>query len=190
MFLIPAFLFAFSANLDSLILGISYGIRRTRLRFFDCLLSGLVIFFGTGISLLPGNRLLQRLPLSAADTGSILLTFFGLYYIIKFVFCPKDIPDSASPDSSDVPEAETYLTPKKCLLLGLTLSVNNFGIGIGAGISGLLPVPALLASFGTSVLFLWSGNRLGIHCISHIDNRCFDLLSGIILLILGLYQLI
>lgn len=195
MELLSCFLFALSASLDALIVGITYGIRRVSFTFWQNLLISLITLTGTILSLELGCTLLPLLPPKATDVaGGAILMLLGAYYIIKYavstlgdVLSDNDLSTKEIKASSDSPPA---LQLRELLILGSALSVNNMGIGIGASIAGLSPLPTALFTLVLSVTFLSLGNCMGKLRI--LDGwECFaDVLSGVLLMGLGLYELI
>lgn len=178
MYFISSLLFAFSVNIDAFLVGMSYGIRKIHITFFENLIISLISFAGTFFSLFVGKQLLTLLPGFLTDyMGSGILLGLGIFYIFK----------SFSPSENDLhaESLHTALPMKEILLLGSALSLNNIGIGIGVGISGVMLLPAALITFLTSALFLLTGNHLGNASLFRLSSRYADLLSGITLVILA-----
>lgn len=195
MYFIPAILFALSANIDSFILGISLGSKKTKISLTQNLIIGLITFSGTTAALLLGKQTFHILPLSLTRwIGNLLLILLGCYYVFQsfrhsdlFSCITHSIADTdTNPDTNTL---STHFLPfREGIFIGLTLSINNFGIGIGAGISGFSLLPTALCSLFFSIIFLSLGNKLGIHWISPASNWPADFLCGIILMILGIYE--
>lgn len=82
------------------------------------------------------------------------------------------------------------LTSGETLVLSLTLSVNNIGIGLSASMAGLLLLPAAVMTFICSALFLFSGNRLGRSSFLRLIGYAADPLSGLLLIGLGIIQML
>lgn len=192
MYFIPALLFALSANIDSFILGLSLGIRKTRLSILQNLFVSAITLSGTMAALQLGRQAFHIFPLFVTrPLGSLLLIIFGGYYIFRAVkqsVCRDTSKTVLSTDKTPLPIQS--LSYKEGLFTGLTLSVNNFAIGISAGISGLSFLPAALCSLIFSFLFLFLGNLLGLNWITRPDTKSADLISGIILILLGIYECI
>lgn len=236
MYLIPVFLFSLSANIDSFIIGISYGIKKTKIRPAQNLLIALVTLCGTAAALLSGTGILTFCSFpGSVYLGNFILLVLGLYYLGKF-FCScfrnytqktcrqdadseemckqnihsqdtgsnwtyaqnictqhtggdgtyeKKIP---SHDADDESAALSVLSWKEALLLGLSLSVNNLGIGIGASIAGLKVFPTAPVSFLLSMLFLSLGNLTGRSRIFEKAGQYADLFCGLLLVTLGFCQ--
>jgi putative sporulation protein YtaF len=148
MHLISSLLFAISANIDSFIVGLSYGIKKSNISLLKSTIISLVTLIGTVTAILLGAEISRFLPASSSQAiGCALLIGLGLYYIIKSLYTYlsmkfKKVEVKASEftsDSKDNSQAEdSLLTIKEGLFLGLTLSINNIGMGIGASITSSL----------------------------------------------------
>ena len=175
----PSFIFASSVNTDAFLVGMSYGIRKIHFTLFQNLLISLISFIGTLLSLFLGRRLLFFLPdRLTACAGSILLFALGIFYICKSL--------KSSENSLHAESIRTTLPLREVLLLGSALSLNNLGIGIGASMSGIVLLPTALITFLTSAVFLSGGNHLGSAALLRLSSRYADLLSGVMLLLLGI----
>ncbi len=71
------------------------------------------------------------------------------------------------------------------LTLSLTLSLNNLSAGLSASLAGLALVPAAIATFACSVLFLAGGNRLGGSHALQLAGCAAEPVSGALLIGLG-----
>ena len=86
MQLFPSLLFGISASLDALLVGISYGLRKVRIRLWQNLVISLVTLSGTCLSVGLGAWLAPLLPgILSRLAGSLILIFLGLYYIMKWL---------------------------------------------------------------------------------------------------------
>lgn len=218
MQLLPSLLFGISASLDALLVGIGYGLRKVRIRAWQNLVISLVALLGTCLSACLGSRLLSFLPLSLTGCiGSIILMLLGVYYIIKWIFnslmnCRLRSEDEISKCEMfgcEIPKSEmsedktsenkmpansmllitTGLSAWETLILSLTLSVNNIGIGLSASMAGLPLLPAAAMTFGCSALFLLCGNKLGQSRFLRLIGNAADPISGLLLIGLGMMQL-
>ena len=83
-----------------------------------------------------------------------------------------------------------FLNPGLPFLDLLYESASAFGTaGLSASLAGLALVPAAIATFACSVLFLASGNRLGSCHGLQLAGCVAEPVSGILLIGLGLVQL-
>ncbi|MCM1567828.1 MAG: manganese efflux pump [Roseburia sp.] len=183
MLLFSSLLFAVSANLDSLLIGISYGIRGFSIKLWQNMLITLITLLGTLFSLGTSTLLLPFLPTYIAHVfGSGILLLMGLYYIGKSLLL-RNTP------SNESPETAAPSTLSLCLL-GVALSANNIGMGISAGFAGLSLLPTLAATLVCSAGFLFLGNRLGRCRRLKLSSNISDLLSGLLLIGLSLFTIL
>lgn len=210
MQLIPSLLFGISASLDALLVGISYGLRKIRIRALQNLAISLVSLLGTCLSACLGSCLLQFLPpFFAGCTGSIILMLLGAYYITKWIFAvlikcrtqimteTRTIAEIETTGKAQAPAGEELsakksrnsLSPWETFILSLTLSLNNIGIGLSASMAGLPLLPAAVMTFCCSALFLFCGNRLGQSRFLRLIGNAADPISGLLLIGLGIIQL-
>ena len=197
MQLVPSLLFGISASLDALLAGVSFGLRGIHVRLPQNLFISLVALLGTCLSVGCGGLLTPLFPPAISHfAGSLILTLWGICYIAGWF--SKALRDRRSPEGADSGTAALIsaehppesLAAGQILLLSLTLSANNLGIGLSASIAGLTLVPAVIATFICSVLFLYLGNRLGRSRLMRLIGSLSDPLSGILLISLGLIQLL
>lgn len=189
MDIIPVILFAVSSNIDSLILGISLGMRGINLDITSNTIISSVTFIFTVVSMYLGRFLSDFLPEhTAVLAGNITLIMIGIYYIQKY-FLKKREEFLYLDDKSEFAE-KRILSMKQSFILALMLSINNFGLGIGASISGLSLYLGAAFSLAVGFLFLNSANLLGKNLVSKIFGEYGELISGIFIVILGIYQFV
>ena len=202
MYLIPVFLFAFSANIDSFIIGISYGIKKTFISLKKNILISLITLAGTTLALLSGSGILRFCPVSYANfIGRLLLLSFGIYYLLKSLILhfrgSKPLPSDSEIESQELTfddigpsscSPRNQLSRAEALLLGFSLSANNLGIGMSASIAGLAVLPAAPISFLFCILFLYLGNIAGKSQIFQKAGQYADFICGLLLMILGVCQ--
>lgn len=235
--LLSSVLFGLSASLDTLIMGIGYGIKKVRVSFPQNLVISAIALAGTILSVALGGRAVPLLGSGAAKlAGSFLLFLMGGYYLHKFIqlnlkkwvllykngrfsqncedavcqvahdcsTCAQAVtvrlplpnpnqkcpPDSGERTQTAERGSFHTLTMKESAFLGVGLSVNNMGIGIGASIAGLHLWLGAAAAFLLSVCFLLVGNRIGKAKAFRIADQYGDVLSGILLIALGIHELL
>lgn len=190
-------LFGVSASLDSLLVGISCGIRRVRIRLWQNLFIGLVTLLGTCLSISMGHLLIPLLPEVICNcAGSLILILLGIYYIAKWVIaslrrrCGHELSDSGEITSASAGKKWERLSLAEVVTLSLTLSLNNLGIGLSASLAGLTLLSAAVSTLICSVLLLFLGNRLGRCRLLQLAGAAADPVSGILLIGLGFVQFI
>ena len=170
-------------------IGISYGIKKTRISFLSNLIIGLITFLGTILSIGLGMKIADFIPSSVSQViGSVILIALGGYYAVKS-FWTKNMDPSASGNNSAEAKESTTLTIKESAVLGFALTINNIGLGIGASITGIPILSTSLITFFLSMLFLFIGNKIGSSWISRFLHRYAEPLSGLIIIALGIYEL-
>ncbi|MCM1189175.1 MAG: manganese efflux pump [bacterium] len=189
MQLFSCLLFGVSASLDSLLVGVSFGLRRVRILLWQNLFISFVTFLGTCLSALLGACLLPLLPpLLGRCAGSLILMLLGVYYIMKWSLrlLPSRRRRRDDLTETSVPKG---LTLPEIAFLSVTLSANNIGIGLSASMAGISLLPAAVSTMLCSILFLFTGNRLGRSRFLRAVGSAADPISGLLLIGLGILQL-
>ena len=79
-----------SANLDVLTLGISYGVRNTRLSLFNITTISLITFLGTLLPMIFAKILSNTFLIKASNIiGNFIIILIGCFGLIKY-FCVKE----------------------------------------------------------------------------------------------------
>lgn len=192
MHIISALLFGISANIDTFVLGFSYGIKKQHIPLITNLILSLITFAGTLLSIAAGRRLAAFLPAGAAElAGSLLLILLGCYYCGKYLFlllCSRQKDGNVNAASLSM-ESKALLSRRETFALGIALTLNNAGMGIGASFAGIHFLLTSVATFALSSVFLIAGNRLGTRFAPSFLQRFADLLSGLIIIALGIFEL-
>ncbi len=188
MHIISALLFGISANIDAFVVGFSYGVKRQGIPFLTNLIISLITFLGTLVSISLGTAASAFLPGGSTKiAGSLLLILLGLYYCIKFIL--EKVRAQGSDKAALSSQSKNRLSKKEAAALGLALTVNNAGMGIGASFAGIHFLLTSLLTLFFCGFFLFTGNRIGTRWAPGALGRVADLLSGCIIVILGVYEL-
>lgn len=82
--LFSTFLFCISANLDNIVIGIAYGIKKIKIQLLPNLCIALITSISTFLSMCLGKILLMFISIKSANQfGAILLILLGLYLFIQ-----------------------------------------------------------------------------------------------------------
>lgn len=189
MQILPSLLFGISASLDALLVGMTFGLRNSHIKFWQNLLISTITLLGTCLSVGFGTKLTTFLPASLWKlSGSVILILFGIYYIIKFmIYTLKKYHEKAQLTATEVTSTMTFT--ESCIL-GCTLSANNMGIGLSASLAGLSLLPAATVTLLFSLIFLSLGNRLGMRHTLQLTEHTTNLITGLLLIGLGTIQLL
>ena len=147
MFIFSSILLAFSASLDSLIIGIAYGIKKIRIKFSINIIIALIVTLGTFLSMLLGAILGNFIPGYICNyIGAILLIAVGIWMTIDYYKDQKSL-SSDTTDSDDINndlidslnydeiltknktadiDGSGNIELKEAVSLALALSINNF----------------------------------------------------------------
>ena len=176
-----ALILAISSSIDSLGIGITYGLKRTKLSKIDKLILFIVSIITTTISGIIGCILTNVLSINICEfSGSAILICMGIFIIIQ----TNDKELSFDLDNSN------DINYKEALLLGLALSLDSLCIGIGGSTIGInIYIFSILAAI-LQYIFLSLGNYLGIHMIhfKFIPQNIWTKISGILLILIGLLK--
>lgn len=180
---INCFLLALSVSIDSLGIGITYGIKNTYISsmckvilfIISLIITSFSIFFGRIIRFILPDKLLLII-------GTAILIVIGVYIIYKAVI-QKDI--SYDFDNSN------HIDEKESLFLGFALSLDAFCVGLGGTIMEIKfsLFPLLVAMF--QLFFLTFGNFLGkkINNLVNLPSNMWSIISGSLLIGIGISRL-
>lgn len=191
MQIISVVLFCLSANLDTLVIGVSYGMRHIKIPLRSNAVISLITALGTLLAMLFG-RLLSGVfpPALAGRLGGAVLIILGLWFLLdeckkiweaRFL-CMKETETPPGFASGGV------LSAKAAVPLAAILTANNLGMGIAASIAEISIAYTSGATFAFTVLFLLLGPWLGQRKIFRRFGRTASLCSALLLVVLGVYE--
>lgn len=211
------FFLALSSSIDSLGIGITYGIRNTKISNLAKLILFFISFTISFLAISFGNLLKDFLPYTfTCILGSILLVFLGGFVCFQAIYgkskdkelkCNEVFSEAKiyrffikflgitiqiikDPISSDF-DNSNLIDGKEAIFLGVALSIDSLAIGISSGILGFSSIAfsVLVAIF--QLIFLSFGNKIGcsLNKASHLPNCIWSILSGILLIFIGLFKL-
>lgn len=212
--LLSALILALSASIDSLGVGITYGLKKTKIYFPAFIILFILSIIITSLSISLGNLITSIIsPNITSVIGSIILFGIGIFIIyeatlkkekVKKVYLPKPkeynifikflgitINIIKDPINSDI-DNSNKIDIKEAIFLGIALSLDSLSIGFGASAIGInnLIFPLLISIF--QIIFLNFGRILGgkINNISDLPNNIWNIISGILLICIGISKLI
>lgn len=220
--LINSLLLAISSSIDSLGIGITYGIKNTKISYkakivlfaISFSISILSVWFGNilkGIfsdffTKLIGNIILIGMGVFVCfqaihkDTSNLKAELFSSeaigeknekIYSFFINFLGITIKIIKNPTSSDL-DSSNSIDSKEAFFLGFALSLDCFCIGVCGsmiGVSSFL-FPLLISVF--QLVFLNFGNMLGkkLHQYCNLPDNMWSIISGILLIIIGIVRFI
>ena len=209
--LINSLILAISSSIDSLGIGITYGVKNTKISSIGKAVLFLISFVISITSIWCASILKNILPVFLTKyIGSFILVCMGIFIIyqalkkdkqdinfdtnsseekiysffIKFLgITIKIIKD---PIYSDFDKSNS-IDAKEALFLGLALSLDSFCIGISASMLNINSIIFPLAISSFQLIFINFGNFLGckLHSNCKIPDNMWQVISGILLLSIG-----
>ena len=77
--LLPAFLLSLSACLDNIVIGIAYGMKKTKIPFYSNLLIAVVTSLGTLVSMMFGKLIATIIPMYISKAlGAVMIILIGI----------------------------------------------------------------------------------------------------------------
>lgn len=192
-------LFVVAASLDILVVSLAYGLKDIKINFSSTLVIASISALGTFISMILGKFLVDLIPVKLGDIiGGLVLLLLGFYSIYSY-FKEKKILTSHNSENNSSPtfilenpevadkDKSGNIDFKESLALSLALALNNFGLGIGASISGLNIAFTTISTFIISLIFISLGFYLSKTIKSKNISKNSNLIAGIIIIILSLF---
>ncbi|MCV9884992.1 sporulation membrane protein YtaF [Metabacillus halosaccharovorans] len=204
-------LLAFAVSLDSFSVGFTYGMRKMRIPLKSILIIA-CCSAGTMLGAMFLGEVLTRIfPIYITEKlGGFILMLIGAWVLYQFFRPSKESGEEEEvektiinfeiktlgivinilrkPMTADIDKSGT-ITGIEAFLLGLALSLDAFGAGIGAALLGYSPIIMSVLVACMSSLFVSIGIKSG-----HIFSRFswvdkFSCLPGIILIMIGIWKL-
>ncbi|MGA9174075.1 MAG: sporulation membrane protein YtaF [Thermoactinomyces sp.] len=208
---------AFALSLDSFGAGTTYGMRKIRISLLSTAIiagcSGAVIY----LSMAVGRWIAVWLsPAVTHITGALILILLGGYALYqgdknkmemtngqslkqsRAVIEPKVwtikirqlglvVQILKTPLAADLDNSGS-ISSSEALLLGVALSLDAFGAGLGVALVGFSPFPVAAVIMLMSALFLRLGIWLGFSYSGRFNQRFMAYAPGVILIVLGLLR--
>ena len=191
--MINSLLLAISSSIDSLGIGITYGIKNTKISKIGKIILFTISLMTTYISIFFGNIIQYIFPKAFTNfIGCLILICMGIYICYQALKKEKDSQNIFnSPISSDLNRSK-IIEPKEATFLAIALSLDSFCIGICGAITD---INLTLFPFLVSILqlaFLSLGAYLGIYIrnFCKLPQNVWSVLSGILLIFIGFFKFI
>ncbi len=202
---------AFAVSLDSFTVGFTYGMRKMGLPLRAILIIACISATTFFISMMIGRSISWFIsPHITEILGGVILIFIGAWVIYQFFQSdnkdgptePKDpyilkleiqslgivIQILRKPMTADIDKSGT-INGVEALLLGVALSLDAFGAGIGAAMFGFPPLLTAGVIAFMSSSFLWIGLKSGflLSCWGWLHRLSF--LPGVLLILIGVMKM-
>ena len=212
--LINSLILALSSSIDSLGIGITYGIKNTKIAYMGKVglfaisfsISILAVWFGDVMKNIFSDFTTKLM-------GNIILIAMGGFICFQAIH-KKEIKNKTNkkdekiyhffidflgitikiiknPSSSDL-DSSNSIDSKEALFLGVALSLDCFCIGMGGSMIGVSPLlfPLFISIF--QLVFLNMGHILGkkLYQLSDLPDNTWSVISGILLVFIGLLRFV
>lgn len=187
--LLSSILLALVSNIDNFGVGLAYGVIPKRIYIHHNLVIAIVSGTGTLLSMSAGEWINNYMSEEFANmSGSCILIAIGLYNMWQTIRLEKNrIKGLEENPSVDKPRFGT--TGREAFALSISLTFNNLGGGLGAGISHLdIPITVLL-TMGISVVAIAAGLQVGKKASKFISKFGLGIASGLLLIAVGVYEI-
>ncbi|MCT2537192.1 sporulation membrane protein YtaF [Aquibacillus koreensis] len=201
-------LLAFAVSLDSFMVAFTYGLRQMILPIRSIMIIGIISCLTFYLSMLIGKSIASFLsPHVAEAIGGCVLIIVGIWVIIQFFRTDNSKNDQQpkvvkfeikslgiviqilkKPMVADIDQSGK-ITGIEAFLLGLALSLDSFGAGIGAAMLGFVPMLAALGIGITTSLFLFIGLKIGYSFSYWKWMERLTFIPGVILIVIGIIKM-
>ncbi|GFZ31422.1 sporulation protein [Clostridium zeae] len=202
IFFLSALLFSLSSNLDNLVIGMAYGIKKIKIYFLNNLLIAGITATGTFLSMFLGLFISKFLSNSIANKlGAIIIIILGVYFVIQSIrkfssnvtskdLALKDIKAMVEYAEKSDTDKSGDIGTRESIFVALGLTFNNLGTGIAASITGISVPLTTVLTFILSIATIILGQALGSNIIGKLFGKYAPLVSGILLIVLGIIEFI
>lgn len=190
--ILSVLLLSLSANLDTFLIAVSYSLNNIKISFNNSLVITLITTIGTYFSIRLGQLFSSFMPKYLPNIlGGITLLIMGIWVIVDYEIKLKSYKnDSLKKYTKNGIKEIRKINLKEAIFLALALMINNVGIGIAAGIADINIIYSTVFTFIVTFLSINLGSFAGKGIISKIMGRYSTVISGFLLIILGIYELL
>jgi putative sporulation protein YtaF len=203
-------LLALAVSLDSFGAGLTYGMKSIKIPFRSILIIAICSAVTFLFSMFLGFTLEQFITQKTGEVlGGLILLGIGIYSLWQVFLPEKENIDTEpknlvlfeikslgivihilkKPVMADIDKSGS-ITGWEAVLLGIALSLDAFGAGIGAALIDLSPLLTTVSIVVMSALFLWGGMALGLYFFNKTNwMKRLSVLPGILLIVMGLLRM-
>lgn len=203
-------LLAFAVSLDSFGVGLTYGLRKMKLPFKSLIFIASCSAISILIAMIIGNWIQLYLSPSVAETmGGLILIAIGAWALYQ-IYRPAKRDEKTKEDAvilnfeieilgvvikilrkpmvADFDNSGT-ITGREAFFLGVALSLDAFGAGIGAALIGFSPIFMALSVAFMGAICVTFGMKSGYLFSDSKTIQKFSFIPGLLLIILGVWKL-
>lgn len=197
-------LLGLAVSLDGFGVGIAYGLRNLKIPFTSLIIISLSSALAVLLSMFTGRMFACLFyPRAATLVGGLILVLVGIWIIKQSLLNQKELDEQEEyrtsislfanllkePQGADLDQSGE-ISPGEAIILGLALAMDAFGAGFGAAMMGFNPFITSIFVGISKVLLVSSGFYLGNSYMARILGERASCLSGFVLILLGVLNLI
>jgi len=180
-----------ATNIDNMIIGTTYGLKRHRIDFINNVMIGCLNGAATFISVLIGDFLRRFLTPQVGELlGGLVFLTLGFLTIAETYMMDQELEAEGEAPPDNIKSGYVRVSRQEALGLGLGLSVTNIAGGVGAGLAGFEVVRMTLLMFTFSILPISLGQWIGQHTASKFPQRWANITAAAVLTGFGIWKLI
>lgn len=210
VYTISLLLLALAVSLDSFSVGFTYGLRKMKIPFKSIAIIAGCSAITLIIAMVFGHILERVFTATVAESiGGVILILLGAWILFQFFRPEKEkevLPHEKTiinfeikslgivinilkkPMSADFDHSGT-ITGIEALMLGLALSLDAFGAGVGAAMLGFSPIYLAGSVASMSLIFVYLGLTIGTLFSHNSWVQRFSFLPGILLILIGIWKI-
>jgi putative sporulation protein YtaF len=197
--MISVLLIALVSNLDNLAIGISLGIRSTKIPALSNGIIAVITMAGTYLSMNAGEFISGYISSKTTNLlGAAIIVIIGAWSIVNSLYLRtarttdsdnhEHIYGNRSPADVDVFHKHV-ISIKESAGLSISLALNNLATGLGAGATGISPIWTTIAVGVFSLLFIGFGSKFGFTLSRSWLGSYSKIVAGILLILIGIYEM-
>ncbi|MFP3918929.1 sporulation membrane protein YtaF [Lysinibacillus telephonicus] len=208
--LLSLLLLGIAVSLDSFTVGLTYGMRKVTIPIKSFIIIFSCTFFVLLLAMGIGSIIELFISYEAAErVGGIILIVIGIWVLYQFLTSQSDSQQHQSdikivefeikrlgiiikilkkPTEADFDRSGS-IGSIEALFLGLALSLDSFGAGIGAALIDLPPILFSIVVTVSSVFFVIAGINIGSIFRNMNWVKKLTFLPGIALILIGLFKM-
>jgi putative sporulation protein YtaF len=192
-------LIGIASNLDNAGVGIAYGVRGIRISNGANFMIAVISFLMTLLSGVAGAWIAAYISTFASHLiGAFVIVSVGIYVLyqpIRKLNKTESLTNEnliqrilRQPEEADLDHSQT-ISFRESLLLGIALGINALAGGFDAGVTHLDVVSTSIAVGFFSFVVLGLTDYIGRNYIAVKFDQLATILSGLLLILIGLYQI-
>lgn len=186
MIWVSALFIAAVSNLDNLAAGFAFGMRGRRITAAPNVVIAAVTMVATAGAMTFGHALSHLVPHGVGSAlGALIIIAIGAATIVSSLHAVRQPTSDRGPVRRWPGGAREAISSREALVLGVALSLNNVGSGVGAGVAGVSPLVTTTLAGVFSLICVGGGSRSGSSVGRLVGGWPAPLIGGVVLIGVG-----